>query len=48
MLGTSVSSLQRCINSLGVVGDAFNSRLRQVDLCVPVQPMLSMDFVSSQ
>lgn len=44
----SLDSLQKCINSLGVVGHAFNSRLRQVDLCVPVHPVLSMDFVSNQ
>lgn len=44
----SPDSLQKSINCLGVVGQAFNSRLRQVDLCVLVQPVLSMDFVSSQ
>lgn len=44
----SLDSFQKSINSLGVVGHTFNSRLRQVDLCVVVQPVLSMDFVSSQ
>lgn len=44
----SLDSLQNCSNSLDVVGYAFNSRLRQVDLCVLGQPVLSIDFVSNQ
>lgn len=44
----SLDSLQKCINSLDVVGHVFNSSLRQVNLCVLGQRMLSIDFVSNQ